>query len=48
MAKEAIIIPISAKNNIDTVNKTDKSKASNKEVDKTKSNKTDKVKLLDK
>ena len=48
LVKEAITPPISEKNNIDTFNKTEKSKASNKTVDKLKSNKTDKVKSIDK
>ena len=45
--KEAITPPIPEKN-IDTVNKTCKSQASNKTVDKPKSNKIDTVKSLDK
>ena len=47
LVKEAITPPI-AKNNIDTVNKTDKSQASNKTVDTSSRNKSDKVKSLDK
>ena len=46
--KEAITPPISAKKKIDTVNKTEKSQAPNKAVDATKSNKTDKVKSINK
>ena len=46
--EESITTPISEKNNIDTVNKTEKSKASNKRVDAPKRNKTDTVKSLDK
>ena len=46
--KEAITPPISAKNKIDTVNKTEKSQTSNKTVDTTKRNITDTVKSLDK
>ena len=46
--EEAINSPISEKNNIDTVNKTEKSQSPNKAVDATKSNKTEKVKPLDK
>ena len=45
--KESITPPI-AKNNIDTVNKTDKSQASNKKVDTSSSNKYYKGKSLDK
>ena len=45
--KEAITSPI-AKNNIDTVKKTDKSQAYNKTVDTYRSNKYDKGKPLDK
>ena len=41
VVKEAIIPPI-AKNKIDTVNKTEKSQACNKTVDKSSSNKSDK------
>ena len=47
MAKEAITHPIS-KTKFDTVNKTEKSQASNKTVDTTRSNKYEKVKSLDK
>ena len=47
VVKEAITPPI-AKNNIKTVNKTEKSQASNKTVDTSSSNKSDKVKSLDK
>ena len=43
VVKEAINTPISEKNNIETVNKTDKSQASNKIVDAPRSNKTEKV-----
>ena len=46
--EEAITPPISTKNKIDTVNKTEKSKASNKTVDTPKINKTDTVKSLEK
>ena len=46
--KEAITPPISEKKNIDAFNKADKSQASNKIVDTPRSNKTDKVKSLDK
>ena len=45
--KEAINTTITKKN-IDTVNKTDISQASNKTVDTSSSNKSDKVKFLDK
>ena len=48
VVKEAITPTISAKNNIDTVNKTEKSQAFNRTVDKFKSNKTYKVKSIDK
>ena len=44
--EEAITTPISEKNKIDTVNKTDKSQASNKTVDTPKIKKIDTVKLL--
>ena len=47
VVKEAITTPI-AKNNIDTVNKKDKSQTSNKTVDTSRSSKCDKVKSLDK
>ena len=46
--EEAITTPISEKNKIGTVIKTDKSKTSTKTVDTTKINKTDTVKSLDK
>ena len=46
--EEAITTPISEKNKIGTVIKTDKSKTSNKTVDTTKINKTETVKSLDK
>ena len=46
VVEEAITPPISEKNKIDAVNKTDKSQASNKTVVTPKSNKTDTVKLL--
>ena len=42
LVKKAITPPISAKNNIETVNKTEKSQASNKTVDTPISNKSDK------
>ena len=48
VVKEYITLPISAKKNIYTVNKTDKSRESNKAVDKYRSNKNDKVKSIDK
>ena len=48
MAGKAITSPISEKKNIDTVNKTEKSQASNKTVDTSKSNKTDTGKSIDK
>ena len=41
--KESINTPISVKNNIDTVNETKKSQASNKTVDTPKINKTEKL-----
>ena len=44
MVGEAIAPPISEKKKIDTVNKTEKSQASNKTFDTSKRNKTDKVK----
>ena len=47
MLKEAITTPIS-KEKIDIVNKTDKSQASNKKVDTSSRNKSDKGKSLDK
>ena len=47
MVKEAITPPI-AKKKIDEVNKTEKSQASNKTIDGYSSNKSDKVKSLDK
>ena len=47
VVKEAITIPI-AKNNIDTVNKTDKSRASKRKKYQSISNKSDKDKSLDK
>ena len=46
--EEAITPPISDKNKIDTVRKTEKSQVSSKTVDTPKSNKTDTVKSLDK
>ena len=46
--EEAINSPISEKNNIDTVNKTEKSQSSNKTVDTPKVNKTEKVISIDK
>ena len=48
VVKEPTTPPISAKNNIYTVNKTDKSKASNRTVDTPKRNKTEKIKSIDK
>ena len=48
MVKKGIAPPISAKNEIDTVNKTEKSQASSKTVDTPKSNKTDNDKSIDK
>ena len=48
MVEEAITPTISEKNKIDTVNKTEKSQASNEAEDAPKSNKNDKVKSLDK
>ena len=47
VVKEAITPPISEKQ-IDTVNKTEKSQASNKTLYTTRSNKNDKVKSIDK
>ena len=47
MVGESINPPISSKNKIDTLNKTDKSQVSNKTVDTPKSNKNDKVKSID-
>ena len=47
MVKEVITHHISEKKNIDTVKKADKSRTSNKAVDKLKSNKTDKLKSMD-
>ena len=47
VVKEAINTP-TAKNQIDTVNKIEKSQASNKKVDTSSSNKYDKFKSLDK
>ena len=47
VVKESITPPISGKK-IDTVNRTDRSNASNKTVDTPKSNKTDKVRSIDK
>ena len=44
VVEEAITPPISAKRKIDTVNKTEKSQASNKTVDTPISNKNDTVK----
>ena len=46
--KENITPPITAKKKIDTINKIEKSQASNKTVDTPRINKTDKVKSLDK
>ena len=43
IVEEAITPPISVKKNIDAVNKTEKSQASNKTVDTTKINKTETV-----
>ena len=48
VVEEAITPPISKKKKIDTVNKTEKSQASNKTVDTSKRNKTDTVKSFDK
>ena len=48
VVEEPITPPISEKKKIDTVNKTEKSQASNKTLDKPKSNKNDTVKPLDK
>ena len=48
LVEEAITPPTSAKNNIGTVNKTQKSQAYNKIVDPPQSNKTDKFKPIDK
>ena len=48
MVEEDITPLISEKNNIDTVKKTEKKQASNKTIDTPKSNKTDKVKSIDK
>ena len=48
MVKEAITPPISAKKKIGTVNKTEKSQASNKTVYTPRGNQTDKVKSIDK
>ena len=48
MVKAAITPPISEENKIDTINKTEKSQASNKKVDAHKSNKSDKLKPMDK
>ena len=47
LVREAITPPISEKKKINTVNKTQKSQASNKKVDTLRSNKTEKVKLID-
>ena len=47
VVEEAINPPISEENRIDTVNKIEKSQASNKTVDTPKRNKTGKVKSLD-
>ena len=46
--KGSITPPISGEKNIDTVNKKEKSQASNKIVDTPRSNKTDKFKSMDK
>ena len=46
VVEEAITSPISEKKKIDTVNKIDKSQASNETVDTPKTNKTDTVKSL--
>ena len=48
VVKEAITPPNLAKKKIDTVNKTEKSQASNKTVDAPRGNKTYKVKSMDK
>ena len=48
VVKEAITPPISEKNKIGTFNKTEKSQAYHKTVDTPRSNKTDKVKPVDK
>ena len=48
VVEEAITPPISSKNKIDTVKRTEKSQASNKAVETPKRNKTDKVKSIDK
>ena len=48
MVKEATTPLILVKNNIDTVNRTEKSQESNKVVNTPRSNKTYKVKSLDK
>ena len=48
VVEEAITPSISERKNIDTINKTEKSQASNNTVDRTKINKTDKFKSLDK
>ena len=47
VVKESITPPI-AKNNIDTVNKIEKSQASKRKIDRSSSNKSDKCKSLDK
>ena len=48
VVEEAITPPIWSKKKIDSVNKTDKSQASNKTVDTPKNDKPDTVKSLDK
>ena len=46
MVKEANTSPICTKNNIDTVEKTDKSQTSKEKVDTSKNNKTDTVNTI--
>ena len=48
VVKEAITLPTSSKKKVDTVNKTEKSQASNKTLDTYRSNKTNNVKSMDK
>ena len=48
MVEKAINYPVSVRNNIDTVNKSDKSQAYNKTVDTLKRKKTDTVRTIDK
>ena len=48
VVKKAITTPISEKKKIVTVNKTEKSQAFNKAVNTTRSNKTEKIKSIDK